>query len=111
MRARSKHLQRWLAVAVAAGTVAGLTLAGAGQAAAKPAASRPEYQATIVRTAFGIPHITARSFGSLGYGYGFALASDDLCTMASGYITVEGQARVISQTRPATSTATSSGSR
>ena len=91
MRARSKHLQRWLAVAVAAGTVAGLTLAGAGQAAAKPAASRPEYQATIVRTAFGIPHITARSFGSLGYGYGFALASDDLCTMASGYITVEGQ--------------------
>jgi acyl-homoserine-lactone acylase len=91
MRARSKHLQRWLAVAVAAGTVAGLTLAGAGQAAAKPAASRPEYQATIVRTAFGIPHITARNFGSLGYGYGFALASDDLCTMASGYITVEGQ--------------------
>ena len=91
MRAGSKHLQRWLAVAVAAGTVAGLTLAGAGQAAAKPAASRPEYQATIVRTAFGIPHITARSFGSLGYGYGFALASDDLCTMASGYITVEGQ--------------------
>ena len=91
MRAGSKHLQRWLAVAVAAGTVAGLTLAGAGQAAAKPAASRPEYQATIVRTAFGIPHIAARSFGSLGYGYGFALASDDLCTMASGYITVEGQ--------------------
>jgi acyl-homoserine-lactone acylase len=78
-------------VTAAAGTLAAGVLAGAGQAAAKPAASGPQYQATIVRTAFGIPHITARSFGSLGYGYGFALASDNLCTMASGYITVEGQ--------------------
>jgi acyl-homoserine-lactone acylase len=38
-----------------------------------------------------LPHITAHNFGSLGYGYGFALASDDLCTMANGYLTVEGQ--------------------
>jgi acyl-homoserine-lactone acylase len=44
-----------------------------------------------VRTADGIPHITAGNLGSLGYGYGFALASDDLCTMANGYLTVEGQ--------------------
>jgi acyl-homoserine-lactone acylase len=63
----------------------------AGLAAARPAAGGPRYEATIVRTAYGIPHITARSFGSLGYGYGFALASDDLCTMADGYLTVEGQ--------------------
>jgi acyl-homoserine-lactone acylase len=42
-----------------------------------------------VRTAYGIPHITARDFGSLGYGYGFAFASDDLCTMANDYVTVE----------------------
>jgi acyl-homoserine-lactone acylase len=44
-----------------------------------------------VWTADGIPHITAGNFGSLGYGYGFALASTDLCTMANSYITVEGQ--------------------
>src|ERR1700734_3776059 len=49
------------------------------------------YPATIVRTAYGVPHITARDFGSLGYGYGFALASDDLCTMAQTYVTVEGE--------------------
>lgn len=44
-------------------------------------ASAAGYSATIVRTADGIPHITASNFGSLGYGYGYALASDDICTM------------------------------
>ncbi len=80
----------WAAAAAAAGTVAAMVPA-AGLAAARPADRGPPYQATIVRTAYGTPHITARSFGSLGYGYGFALASDDLCTMANGYVTVEGQ--------------------
>ena len=80
----------WLAVTAAAGAVA-VVVPAAGLAAARPAAGGPRYAATIVRTAYGIPHITARSFGSLGYGYGFALASDNLCTMADGYLTVEGQ--------------------
>jgi acyl-homoserine-lactone acylase len=64
---------------------------GAGErtAADSPVASR--YRATITRTADGIPHITASDYGSLGYGYGFSLASDDICTMANGYITVEGE--------------------
>jgi acyl-homoserine-lactone acylase len=52
--------------------------------------SGTRYQATIVRTAYGVPHITAGNFGSLGYGYGYALASDDMCTMAQAYVTVEG---------------------
>jgi hypothetical protein len=34
--------------------------------------------------------ITAQGFGSLGYGYGFALASDDMRTMADRYLTMEG---------------------
>jgi acyl-homoserine-lactone acylase len=63
----------------------------ADQPTALPRSAEPQYQATIVRTAYGIPHITARDFGSLGYGYGYALASDNLCTMADGYITVEGR--------------------
>jgi acyl-homoserine-lactone acylase len=85
---------RWAAVAAAAGTLAAsapaASLATAGQAA-RPAPGGAGYQATIVRTTFGIPHITARGFGSLGYGYGYALASDNLCTLASDYLTVEGQ--------------------
>ena len=73
----------------------------AGTASAAVGASNPAgsskavgaggYQATIVRTAYGIPHITAAGYGSLGYGYGYAFASDDLCTMAEDYVTVEAQ--------------------
>ena len=79
----------WLLVTAAVGAVAAAVPAA--PAAARPAAGGPRYEATIVRTAYGIPHITAHSFGSLGYGYGFALASDNLCTMADEYLTVEGQ--------------------
>jgi acyl-homoserine-lactone acylase len=80
-------------IAACAAVTALAITAPAAQASASPAgpARQAGYQATITRTAYGIPHITARDFGSLGYGYGFALASDDLCTMANAYITVEGQ--------------------
>jgi acyl-homoserine-lactone acylase len=57
------------------------------KASAKPV----RYSATIRRTAHGIPHITAQSFGGLGYGYGYAFAQDNLCTMAEDYVTVEGE--------------------
>lgn len=61
-----------------------------GAANPNPGATGP-YRATIVRTAYGIPHITAANFGSLGYGFGYAFATDDICTMAQDYITVEAQ--------------------
>jgi acyl-homoserine-lactone acylase len=85
--------RRWLAASAAVVTLAGCSSSVPGTASQNAASqiTGPQYQATIVRTADGIPHITADSFGSLGYGYGFALASDDLCTMANGYLTVEGQ--------------------
>ena len=49
------------------------------------------YRATIRRTAYGIPHIEARSFGGLGFGYGYAFAQDNICTMADTYVTVDAQ--------------------
>jgi acyl-homoserine-lactone acylase len=82
---------RWVAIWAAVATVAACGAPAAARPVARSAADGPHYQATIVRTAYGIPHITADSFGSLGYGYGFAIASDDLCTLATGYVTVEGQ--------------------
>src|SRR5919201_6090023 len=58
----------------------------------KPRAhSAAVYSATIGRTAHGIPHITAKNFGGLGYGYGYAFAQDNLCTMAEDYVTVRGE--------------------
>ena len=39
----------------------------------------PRYQAEIRRTAYGIPHVTADDWASLGYGYGYAYAQDNFC--------------------------------
>ncbi len=49
------------------------------------------YQATIRRTAFGIPHITAGELGSLGFGQGYALAEDHLCSLADQVLKVRGE--------------------
>jgi acyl-homoserine-lactone acylase len=46
------------------------------------------YSVTVKRTAYGIPHITGRTFGDAGYGYGYSFAQDNICTMADQYVTV-----------------------
>lgn len=56
-----------------------------------PGGSSGTYDVTVVRTRFGIPHINARDFGSLGYGYSYAFAEDNLCTMLDDYVTVRGE--------------------
>src|SRR5262249_60335215 len=47
--------------------------------------------AEIRCTTGGIPHILAPDWTSLGFGYGYAFAKDNLCTMANDYVTVEAQ--------------------
>ena len=46
------------------------------------AASRAQYQAEVIRTEYGIAHITADSYGGLGYGEAYAAAEDHVCNMA-----------------------------
>lgn len=48
-------------------------------------------KATIIRTRYGVPHITARDHEDLGFGFGYAFASDDICTIADSYVTVAGE--------------------
>jgi acyl-homoserine-lactone acylase len=50
-----------------------------------------ELGATIRRTTYGVPHIEAPDFTSLGFGFGYAFAKDNLCTMADRYVTVSGE--------------------
>jgi acyl-homoserine-lactone acylase len=57
--------------------------------AARPAG--PRYDVTVRTTEYGIPHIQARDWGSLGYGYGYELAGNALCVMADTYTTVRAQ--------------------
>ena len=53
-------------------------------------ADDPRYSAEIRRTEYGIPHIVANDYGSLGYGYGYAFAQDNLCVMADRVVTLRG---------------------
>jgi acyl-homoserine-lactone acylase len=61
-----------------------------GQSHSPGAASGP-LSAQIRYTTGGIPHILAHDWASLGFGYGYAFAKDNLCTMANDYVTVEAQ--------------------
>ena len=51
----------------------------------------PAQEATIRRTDHGIPHISAKDYTGLAYGYGYALAQDNLCVIADQYVTVRGE--------------------
>ncbi|WP_288434746.1 acylase [uncultured Deinococcus sp.] len=62
----------------------------AGQGLAQPAPT-PRYQVDIQRTAYGIPHIQAGDFASLGYGVGYSYAQDNLCLLADQVVTVRGE--------------------
>lgn len=67
-----------------------LTTAACALAIASSAAAAG-YEAQIVRTKYGIPHITAKDFGGLGYGQAYAFAQDNLCLLADKIVTVNGE--------------------
>jgi acyl-homoserine-lactone acylase len=54
------------------------------------AATKP-MQATIHRTSFGIPHIVADNWRSLGFGQGYATAETSVCELADILMTVRGE--------------------
>src|SRR5918998_3526078 len=43
----------------------------------------------IKRTTGGIPNITAKNLRGAGFGYGYAIAEDNLCELADTYVTVQ----------------------
>ncbi len=56
-------------------------------AEAKPS----KFTATITRTRYGVPHIKAKTWQGLGFGYAYAFAQDNICTIADSYVTVAGE--------------------
>jgi acyl-homoserine-lactone acylase len=78
-----------LALATLGSAAAQAATAGHAQAGRVPAHHR--LTAVIRRTAGGTPHILARSWAGLGFGYGFAFAQDNICTIANDYVTVRAQ--------------------
>lgn len=73
---------------------AALAAASLSFAAALPAGAaangKTVYDAQVLRTSYGIPHIQATDWGSLGYGYGYAFAQDNLCILARDVLVSTG---------------------
>lgn len=55
------------------------------------AANKERYNATVRWTAHGVPHIQAQDWGSLGYGFAYAVATDAVCTLAREFVNVAGE--------------------
>ena len=49
------------------------------------------YSALIERTQYGTAHITADSYGSLGFGQGYAIAQDRFCVLADQIVKVRSE--------------------
>jgi acyl-homoserine-lactone acylase len=49
------------------------------------------YRAMIERTSYGVAHITADDWGSLGFGQGYAFAQDRACTLLEQVLKVRGE--------------------
>lgn len=68
-------------------------LAGALLAATSATANETEatYEAEIRRTTYGIPHVQAEDWGSLGYGFGYAYAEDNFCVAMRAIVAANGR--------------------
>jgi len=49
------------------------------------------YDAEIVWTEYGIPHVTAADWGSLGYGYGYAYSQQNYCVVMREIVRANGE--------------------
>src|SRR3954454_17927099 len=92
---RSRTTLAVLAAAAVAGALVIVLLVAGSSAGAAPSAtlSAPHgtLQATIKRDDHGIPNIIGSNFADIGFGYGYALAQDNICELAETYVTVRGE--------------------
>lgn len=85
-----KRVSLTRAFAVALAAMAMTASVAATTAAAAPAKSKTP-AVTIRLTEGGIPRILADSWKGLGFGYGYSLARENICSMAQIYTTVRGE--------------------
>src|SRR3954447_18890298 len=95
-RLRGRPLAVLAAVSAAGALATALLVAGSpAGAAASAKLTAPNaggsLQATIRRDAHGIPNIIGDNFADVGFGYGFALAQDNICEIAESYVTARGE--------------------
>ncbi|MFJ7987470.1 penicillin acylase family protein [Streptomyces sp. NPDC096351] len=87
------RLKQWAltasALAVVSAALPGAAVADTGDRGHHP--SDRGLSAVIRYTEYGIPHIVARDYANLGFGTGWAQAADQVCTLADGFLTVNGE--------------------
>ena len=83
--------QAFVALASAAAMVSASVAVDATGRASVPVATPETYDVTIARDSFGVPHITAADWGSLGFGQGYAFAEDRACTLLDQIVKVRGE--------------------
>lgn len=84
-------MQKWLLGAASVAVLA--ACGGGGGTIANPVSPQGDetYRAEITRTTYGVPHIKASDFGSLGFGQGYAFAQDNLCVFLEDLLTIRGE--------------------
>lgn len=102
MKRQPGALQRRFSLSLHAGIAVTCVLALAGcssdsdepdtsVASPPPIATASRINVDIARTTYGVPHVRAGDFRSLGYGLAYAYAQDNLCMFADTVITVRGE--------------------
>ncbi|AJF63596.1 penicillin acylase family protein [Streptomyces vietnamensis] len=90
LRTRLKHLAlTGAALAVVTASLPGAAAADSGGRDRHP--SDRGLSAVIRYTEYGIPHIVAKDYADLGFGTGWAQAADQVCVLADGFLTVNGE--------------------
>ncbi|MFD7321771.1 penicillin acylase family protein [Streptomyces sp. NPDC059875] len=90
LRTRLKHLA--LVGAVLATVTASLPAAAVADSGDRPHRPSDRGLSAVIRyTEYGIPHIVAKDYADLGFGTGWAQAADQICTLADGFVTVNGE--------------------
>ncbi|MFC5459773.1 penicillin acylase family protein [Massilia niabensis] len=56
-----------------------------------PVVTASRINVDVARTTYGVPHVRANDFRSLGYGLAYAYAQDNLCMFADTVLTVRGE--------------------
>ncbi|MEV4941678.1 penicillin acylase family protein [Streptomyces zaomyceticus] len=77
------------ALAVVVATLPGAAAADSGDRGHHP--SDRGLSAVVRYTEYGIPHIVGKDYANLGFGTGWAQAADQVCTLADGFLTVNGE--------------------
>lgn len=73
-----------------------LTACGGGSSSdtpAPPAEPMITYEVEVKRTAYGVPHIIADDWGSLGFGQAYAYAQDNYCVLMREVVFATGQSQ------------------